>query len=75
MMTLVLGIGLLTPPVGTVLFVGCAVGKVRVEEAIRPMLPYYAGLLFTVAILVVFPELVFLLSDNITGAGRFEIWG
>lgn len=61
MMTLVLGIGLLTPPVGTVLFVGCAVGKVRVEEVIRPLLPYYAALLLTVAILLVFPQLVFLL--------------
>jgi TRAP-type transport system large permease protein len=61
MMTLVLGIGLLTPPVGTVLFVGCAVGKVRVEEVLRPMLPYYAALLLTVAILLIFPELVFLL--------------
>jgi TRAP-type C4-dicarboxylate transport system permease large subunit len=61
MMTLVLGIGLLTPPVGTVLFVGCAVGKVRVEEVLRPMIPYYAALLFTVAILLMFPQLVFLL--------------
>jgi TRAP-type transport system large permease protein len=61
MMVLVLGIGLLTPPVGTVLFVGCAVGRVRVEEAIRPMLPYYLALLLAVAILLAFPQLVFLL--------------
>ena len=34
-MLLNLGIGLLTPPVGTTLFVGCAIGKVSVEEVMR----------------------------------------
>lgn len=61
MMVLVLGIGLLTPPVGTVLFVGCAVGGLPVEQAIKPMLPYYAALLLTVVILLAFPQLIFLL--------------
>ena len=34
-MLLNLGIGLLTPPVGSMLFVGCAVGKVKMEEVMR----------------------------------------
>ncbi len=34
-MLLNLGIGLLTPPVGSVLFVGCAVGKVKLEDVMR----------------------------------------
>ncbi|MCS0542727.1 TRAP transporter large permease, partial [Aeromonas veronii] len=33
------GIGLLTPPVGTVLFVGCAIGKVSIAEGTKAMLP------------------------------------
>ena len=36
-----LGIGLCTPPVGTVLFVGCAVGKIPIQEAMRSIWPFY----------------------------------
>src|SRR5437899_6827155 len=40
-MLLNLGIGLLTPPVGSTLFVGCAVGKVTMEEVMRGIWPFY----------------------------------
>ncbi|WP_134702291.1 TRAP transporter large permease [Ammoniphilus sp. YIM 78166] len=40
-MILNLGIGLLTPPVGTVLFVGCAIGKVPIGKASRAMMPFF----------------------------------
>ena len=36
-----LGIGLCTPPVGSVLFVGCAVGKARVSDVVRTIWPFY----------------------------------
>jgi tripartite ATP-independent transporter DctM subunit len=39
-----LGIGLITPPVGAVLFVGAAVGKVSIEETVKALLPFYAAL-------------------------------
>jgi len=39
-----LGIGLCTPPVGSVLFVGCAVGKIKIEEAMRAIWPFYAAM-------------------------------
>jgi tripartite ATP-independent transporter DctM subunit len=52
-MLLNLGIGLLTPPVGAVLFVGCAVGKVKLEEVMRGIWPFY-GVLFAVLMLVTF---------------------
>jgi tripartite ATP-independent transporter DctM subunit len=56
-MLLNLGIGLLTPPVGAVLFVGCAVGKVKLEEVMKTIWPFY-GVLFAVLMLVTFiPEL------------------
>lgn len=43
-----LGIGLNTPPVGTVQFVACAVGKITVWEAMRSIWPFYgAGIVFS----------------------------
>jgi tripartite ATP-independent transporter DctM subunit len=52
-MLLNLGIGLLTPPVGSVLFVGCAIGKVKIEEVMRGIWPFY-GVMFAVLMLVTF---------------------
>ena len=48
-----LGIGLITPPVGSVLFVGCAVGKVSIEAVTRTIWPFYIGL-FAVLIAVTY---------------------
>jgi len=53
MMLLNLGIGLLTPPVGSVLFVGCAIGKVKIEDVMRGIWPFY-GVMFAVLMLVTF---------------------
>lgn len=39
-----LGIGLITPPVGAVLFVGAAVGKVTIEATVKALLPFYVAL-------------------------------
>ncbi|HEX3137729.1 MAG TPA: TRAP transporter large permease subunit, partial [Casimicrobiaceae bacterium] len=52
-MLLNLGIGLLTPPVGATLFVGCAVGKVTMEEVMRGIWPFYA-VMFAVLMLVTY---------------------
>ncbi|HTP47578.1 MAG TPA: TRAP transporter large permease [Casimicrobiaceae bacterium] len=52
-MLLNLGIGLLTPPVGATLFVGCAVGKVTMEQVMRKIWPFYA-VLFVVLMLVTY---------------------
>ncbi|TWU30457.1 TRAP transporter large permease [Bythopirellula polymerisocia] len=46
MMIVNLCIGLCTPPVGTCLFVGCGVGKTTIAEVTRPMLPFFAAMLF-----------------------------
>jgi tripartite ATP-independent transporter DctM subunit len=48
-----LGIGLITPPVGAVLFVGAAVGKVSIEKTVKALLPFYA-VLFLVLIAVTY---------------------
>lgn len=48
-----LAIGTITPPVGTGLFVGASVGKVKVERAVRALLPFYI-LLFAILLLVTY---------------------
>jgi len=37
-----LGIGLLTPPVGSALYVGCAIGEVSIAKMVKSMIPFYA---------------------------------
>lgn len=48
-----LGIGLITPPVGSVLFVASAVSKQKIEQVVRAMLPFY-GVLFIVLLLITY---------------------
>jgi tripartite ATP-independent transporter DctM subunit len=52
-MLLNLGIGLCHPPVGAIIFVGCAVGKVTMEQVIREIWPFYA-VMFAVLMLVTY---------------------
>ena len=52
-----LGIGLCTPPVGTVLFVGCAVGRISVWQAIRTIWPFYGAAVFTLLMVTYVPFL------------------
>jgi len=56
-MMLNLGIGLVTPPVGTVLFVGCAIGKVPIERATRHLWPFWLAMLVVLALVTYLPEL------------------
>jgi tripartite ATP-independent transporter DctM subunit len=52
-MMLNLGIGLCHPPVGAILFVGCAVGEVTIEQVMRRIWPFYA-VMFGVLMLVTY---------------------
>ena len=52
-MLLNLGIGLCHPPVGAILFVGCAVGRVTIEQVVREIWPFYA-VMFIVLMLVTY---------------------
>lgn len=55
-LVLAAGIGLITPPVGSVLFVGSAIGRITVAEAMKSIWPFYLAAL-TVLLLVTFvPE-------------------
>ena len=52
-----LGIGLLTPPVGSVLFVGSAVGKLKIEAVVKAMYPFFGVLLLLLALVTYVPAL------------------
>ena len=56
-MILNLGTGLITPPVGSVLFVGSAVGKVRIEDAIRGLWPFYFAFIVMLGLVTFIPGL------------------
>ena len=53
MMLINLGIGLCTPPVGTCLFVGCAVGRIKIEQAMKSIWPFYLAI-FAALLLVTY---------------------
>lgn len=56
-MMLNLGIGLVTPPVGSVLFVGAAVGKISVEQTIKTIWPFYLALITALMLVTFIPAL------------------
>ena len=52
-----LGIGLCTPPVGAVLFVGCAVGRISIWQAMRTIWPFYGAAFLTLMLVTYIPAL------------------
>ncbi|MFD1956760.1 TRAP transporter large permease [Paenibacillus thailandensis] len=58
-----LGIGLLTPPVGTVLFIGAAIGNISVSQATKGMMPYFYVLCVVLLILTYIPGIVMWLPN------------
>ncbi|MEM8981784.1 MAG: TRAP transporter large permease [Pseudomonadota bacterium] len=57
MLLLNLGIGLVTPPVGAVLFVGCAIGKIPIEQTVRTIWPFYGALILALIAVIYLPSL------------------
>jgi len=55
MMVLNCGIGLLTPPVGSVLFIGSAVGKVKMERVVKATLPFYICMIVVLLLITFIP--------------------
>lgn len=61
-----LGLGLCTPPVGSCLFVGCAVGKLPMEKAVRTIWPFYMAI-FVALMLITFVPAISLTLPNLIG--------
>ena len=52
-----LGIGLLTPPVGPTLAVGCAIGKVTMEQVAKSIMVFYVPMLIVLGLVTYIPAL------------------
>jgi tripartite ATP-independent transporter DctM subunit len=52
-----LGLGLCTPPVGACLFVGCAIGEVKIEQAVKTIWPFYLAILVALMLTTYIPSL------------------
>ena len=63
MIVLNCGIGLLTPPVGSVLFIGSAVGKVPMEKVVKATLPFYVCMLITLLLITFIPQISLFLPN------------
>lgn len=55
MMVLNLCIGLCTPPVGSILFVACAIAKTSIGSIVRPMIPMYAAMFLALMVVSYWP--------------------
>lgn len=54
-MMIALGIGLITPPVGTVLFAGASIGEVKVESLMKSIWPFYLAIFAVLLLVTYFP--------------------
>lgn len=63
MVVLNCGIGLLTPPVGAVLFIGSAVSKVPMERVVKAMVPFYLAMIATLLLVTFVPQVSMLLPS------------
>lgn len=67
MVVLNCGIGLLTPPVGAVLFIGSAVGKVPMEKVVKATLPFYVCMMIALLFVSFIPEISLILPKVFGG--------
>ena len=51
-----LGIGLVTPPVGSTLFVGCAIGKISIEDVAKTIWPFYIAMIAVLLLVTYVPQ-------------------
>jgi TRAP-type C4-dicarboxylate transport system permease large subunit len=56
-MVLNLCIGLCTPPVGSVLFVGVGIANTTIQKVVRPLLPLFIAMIVSLMIVTYFPQL------------------
>jgi tripartite ATP-independent transporter DctM subunit len=64
-----LGLGLTTPPVGAVLFVGCAIGQIRMEQVMRTIIPFWCAILVALLLTTYWPAVSLTLPRLLLGYG------
>ncbi|MBX9596274.1 MAG: TRAP transporter large permease [Roseomonas sp.] len=62
-----LGLGLTTPPVGAVLFVGCAIGKIPIEAVMKTIWPFYGAILLALMLTTYWPAVSLTLPRLLLG--------
>ena len=62
-MILNLCIGLCTPPVGSVLFVGCSVAQLKIQQVVKPLIPLFLVMILVLMIITYFPSITLWLPD------------
>ncbi|AEE91726.1 conserved membrane protein of unknown function [Tepidanaerobacter acetatoxydans Re1] len=67
LMMLNLAIGLMTPPVGSALFVGCAVGDISVEELTKALIPFYVVMIAVLLLVTYVPAITMFLPNLMMG--------
>jgi len=50
-------VGLCTPPVGTVLFIGCSVANIKIQSVVRPLLPFFVAMIAVLLLVTYIPEI------------------
>jgi len=58
MMIINLGIGLVTPPVGTILYIACGIAKINLESISKAMMPFLLTQIAVLILIIIFPQLV-----------------
>jgi len=66
MLMMNLGLGLCTPPVGGCLFVGCAIGQVPIQRAVKTIWPFYIAILVALLLVTFIPSVSLALPNWIT---------
>jgi tripartite ATP-independent transporter DctM subunit len=57
MMVLNLCIGLCTPPVGSILFIGVGIAQTTIQKVIKPLLPFFLAMIIGLILIMLFPEI------------------
>ena len=64
-----LGIGLITPPVGATLFVGCSIGRISMEKVARALMPFYLAMVVYLVLITFVPAITLWLPDAMMAPG------
>ena len=67
MMVMNLGVGNITPPVGSSLFSGCQVSGIDMEDMMKPLLPFYAAIFIALMLVAYVPWFSMVIPNLVMG--------